>query len=90
MLTEIISNTYENGKRVSVQRITYNKSEDFMKYGSLQQQYEKICSQLEAGTGNKDFLVGEKERLHKALAEQKAILDGYEAAESDESEGETV
>lgn len=90
MQTEIISNVYDNGKRVSVQRVTYTKSEDYMKYGSLQQQYEKICSQLEAGTGSKDFLTSEKERLDKLLVEQKAILDGYEAAESGESEGETV
>lgn len=79
MITEITSNIYENGKRISMQRVTYDKSDDLYALANYQRQYENICVQLAAAPdgGDTTFLQSEKIRLEHELAAQQTIVDGY-------------
>lgn len=81
MTTEIISDSYENGKRISTQRVTYDKSDDLFALANYQRQYENVCTQLSAAPVGSDitFLQAEKTRLEGELVLQQAVVDGYTA-----------
>ena len=83
MKTEVISNDYVDGKRVSTQKVTYNKSDDLYTLASLQRKYERICTQV-AETTNEDelsLLNAEKASLEAELNAQEEIVNGYDDAE---------
>ena len=80
MNTEIVGNTYENGKRVSMQKVTYDKSDDLFKLANLQRQYEVVCTRLENLEEGADAsaVESEKVRLEANITEQTAYINGYE------------
>lgn len=80
MKTEVIENTYENGKRVSTQKVTYDKSDDLFTLANLQKQYESICRRIEESDGSTDtsYLQSEKARLEEEISAQQNIVDNYE------------
>ncbi len=80
MKTEIISNTYENGKRVETQRVTYDKSDDLYTLANLQRRYEGVCKQIEnAGEDeNVETLLSEKTKLEAEIVAQETKVDGYD------------
>lgn len=82
MVTEIVGNSYENGKRVSMQKVTYDKSDDLFKLANLQRQYEVICARInQASDADISALESERTRLEVSIAEQAEILSGYEKQE---------
>lgn len=80
MKTEVIENTYENGRRVSTQKVTYDKSDDLFTLANLQKQYESICHRIEESDSSADtsYLQSEKTRLEEDIATQQKIVDNYE------------
>lgn len=79
MKTEVVENTYENGKRISMQKVTYDKSDDLFTLANLQRQYEGICRKIEEGSiTDSAYLLAEKERLETEIQAQQAIIDQYE------------
>ncbi len=83
MNTEIVGNSYENGKRVSMQKVTYDKSDDLFKLANLQRQYEVICERIAALPEGADAssLESEKARLETLVGEQTAYIAGYDEQE---------
>lgn len=83
MTTEITSSTYENGKRVEVQRVTYEKSDDLYALAAAQRRYENLCKQIENAAEGTDLesLQAEKAKLEAELEEKENIVAGYEATE---------
>ncbi len=83
MTTEITSTKYENGKRVEVQRVTYEKSDDLYALASVQRRYENLCKQIDNATEGTDLesLQAEKVKLEAELEEKENIVAGYEATE---------
>lgn len=79
MKTEIVGNTYENGKRVSNQRVYYDKSDDLFTLANLQRNYENICTQLDdcQDSDRKERLAREKTRLESELEAQETLISGY-------------
>ena len=79
MKTEVIENTYENGKRISMQKVTYEKSDDLFTLANLQRQFESICRKIEEeNTTDYTYLLAEKERLESEIQAQQAMIDQYE------------
>ena len=80
MKTETISNDYIDGKRVSTQKVTYDKSDDLFTLANIQRQYENICNRIEEAEAGADvsYLTQEKTRLEGELAAQQEIIDNYE------------
>lgn len=84
MVTEITSSTYENGKRIEIQRVTYDKSDDLYNLANTQRRYESLCAQLETAEGDyRERLQGEKEKLEAELAEKERIVAGYDDGEAE-------
>lgn len=83
MTTEITSTKYENGKRVEVQRVTYEKSDDLYALASVQRRYENLCRQIDNAAEGTDLesLQAEKAKLEAELEEKENIVAGYEATE---------
>lgn len=83
MTTEITSTKYENGKRVEVQRVIYEKSDDLYALASVQRRYENLCKQIDNATEGTDLesLQAEKAKLEAELEEKENIVAGYEATE---------
>ncbi|MBQ8549859.1 MAG: hypothetical protein IJ426_00800 [Clostridia bacterium] len=83
MTTEITSTKYENGKRVEVQRVTYEKSDDLYALASVQRRYENLCKQIDNAAEGTDLesLQAEKAKLEAELEEKENIVAGYEATE---------
>lgn len=79
MKTEIVGNTYENGKRVSSQRVYYDKSDDLFTLANLQRNYENICAQLDdcQDSDRRERLAREKTRLESELEAQETLISGY-------------
>lgn len=75
----IMNNEYADGKRIAVQQITYNKSEDVRELGHLQHQLSNILEQLEKANENTSFeyLRGEKKRLENEIAVKQSFVDDY-------------
>lgn len=80
MKTEVIGNIYEDGKRISTQKVIYDKSDDLYVLANLQKQYENICQRIEELEPGVDstYLLSEKSRLEGAIAEQEEIINNYE------------
>ena len=83
MNTEIVGNSYENGKRISMQKVTYDKSDDLFKLANLQRQYEVICERIATLSEGADAssLEIEKARLETLVEEQTAYIEGYDEQE---------
>lgn len=83
MTTEITSTKYENGKRVEVQRVTYEKSDDLYALASVQRRYENLCKQIDNVAEDTDLesLQAEKAKLEAEIEERENIVSGYEATE---------
>ena len=83
MTTEITRTKYENGKRVEVQRVTYEKSDDLYALASVQRRYENLCKQIDNAAEGTDLesLQAEKAKLEAELEEKENIVAGYEATE---------
>ncbi len=83
MTTEITSTKYENGKRVEVQRVTYEKSDDLYALASVQRRYENLCKQIDNAAEGTDLesLQAEKAKLEAEIEERENIVAGYEATE---------
>lgn len=83
MTTEITSTKYENGKRVEVQRVTYEKSDDLYALASVQRRYENLCKQIDNVAEDTDLesLQAEKAKLEAEIEERENIVAGYEATE---------
>lgn len=83
MTTEITSTKYENGKRVEVQRVTYEKSDDLYALASVQRRYENLCKQIDNAAEGSDLesLQAEKAKLEAELEAKENIVAGYEATE---------
>ena len=79
MTTEVTSTTYTGGKRVTMQRVTYEKSDDLYALANTHRQHETICAQLAAAPAGSDttYLQTEKIRLEGEITAQQAIVDGY-------------
>lgn len=80
MTTETISNTYENGKRIEVQKNTYDKSDDLYTLANLQRRYESVCKQIAAAKEGENIqgLLVEKAKFEADISAQKEKLGGYE------------
>ena len=80
MKTEIVSNSYENGQRVSMQKVIYDKSDDLFKLANLQRQYEVICARIADCTSETELLNYEieKTRLEAEIKTQTEFVEGYE------------
>lgn len=83
MTTEITSTKYENGKRVEVQRVIYEKSDDLYALANAQRRYENLCKQIDNAAEGTDLesLQAEKAKLEAELEEKENIVAGYEATE---------
>ena len=83
MKTEVTSNTYENGQRVEIQRVIYDKSDDLFTLANFQRHYERVCKQIEESTNATVIaqLQGEKERLAADIIRVESNLAGYEGDE---------
>lgn len=83
MTTETTSSTYENGKRIEVQRVIYEKSDDLYALANLQRRYENVCKQIETAVEGDDLesLNAEKARLAAEIEAKESIVAGYDAAE---------
>ena len=85
MTTEITSTKYENGKRVEVQRVIYEKSDDLYALANAQRRYENVCRQIETAAEGADLenLRAEKAKLEAEISAKETIVAGYDA-ESEE------
>lgn len=79
--TEIISNTYENGKRISMRRVTIDRSDDLLTLANIYRQIENLAARIAETTDEKqiEVLAAERNRLTQAAAEQQTIVDGYDS-----------
>ena len=80
MKTEVMENTYKNGKRISMQKVTYDMSDDLFTLANLHRQYESVCKRLEENDGVSDstYMLSEKERLEHEIEAQETIVYQYE------------
>ena len=85
MTTEITSNSYKDGKRVEVQTVTYEKSDDLYALANAQRRYENVCRQIETAAEGAELenLRAEKAKLEAEISAKKTIVAGYDA-ESEE------
>jgi hypothetical protein len=76
---EIIGNQYVNGKRVSSQKVTYDKSDDLFTLANLNKQYESICEQIDNSAEGADisYMKRDRDAILAKIKEQQAIVDGY-------------
>ena len=83
MTTEITSTKYENGKRIEVQRVIYEKSDDLYALANAQRRYENLCKQIDNAAEGTDLesLQAEKAKLEAEIEERENIVAGYEATE---------
>lgn len=83
MTTEITNSTYENGKRIEVQRVTYEKSDDLYSLAAAQRRYENLCKQIDNAVEGADLesLQAEKAKLEAEIEEKENIVAGYEETE---------
>ncbi len=80
MKTEILSNEYVDGMRVSTQKVTYSKCDDLH---TLSQYYGKLAEALYLMENpnpdtNVNQLSQEQLNLERLVNAQKIIVDGYE------------
>lgn len=89
MEKEYVGSTYENGKRIAIQRIIYNKSDDLFALAELQERYERILKNLsDPALIDPDEiadLTTSKKDLEAQLTAQQIIVDGYGTNTSVES-----
>ncbi len=84
---EITGTTYENGKRISHQRVIYNKSDDLLALTQLYRALESTETRLNNTTDaeiRKDLLA-EKTKLCGQIAAKEEIINGYNTAENTEN-----
>ena len=79
----ITSTEYKNGTRVTVQNITYTKSEDVRTLGNYYNQLSMILARIETVTDTSllETLVKERNTMETKIKEQEAIVAGYPAEE---------
>lgn len=85
MKAEITGNIYENGKRVQLQRVFYEKSDDLYTLAHLHQRLERVRRNIDAATTESQLeaLQAEKAKIEADIAEVQGYVDGYASAESE-------
>ncbi len=81
MTTESLSTTYENGKRIIMQRTVMEKSDDLFKLANLHRELEVLKSRYNtalANGGNAVAISSEIDRITAEIKEQQSIVDGYD------------
>lgn len=81
MKTEILTNDYIDGKRVTTQKITYTMADDINTLGQLQISLARVLNAIDAlpqGKSNAQY-DAERDRLTSAIAAQKQLVDAYDA-----------
>ena len=92
ILKEISSISYENGKRVAMQKVTYDKSDDLFTLADMQRQLEALIRQREANEANgksSSRLQEEIDKLTSDIAFQQNIIDGYNDISTENTTDET-
>ena len=86
MRAEVTSNSYENGNRVEIQRVIYEKSDDLFTLANLQRRYERVCKRIEETTNETiiENLQAEKEKLAAEISAMESYVAGYDDAEISE------
>ncbi len=89
MITEITGTSYENGKRISHQRVIYSKSDDLLTLTQLYRQLEANQAQLDktVDAGIRKNLLTEKTKIGGQIAAQEAVIAGYTSAEKTQEAG---
>lgn len=92
MEKSIAGYTYENGKRIVMQRISYSKSDDLFALAELYRQHETLQKRVESTSTEPiseeklQEINEQKTRLESKIKEQQIIVDGYAlAAETNET-----
>ena len=77
MTTERTS--YENGKRIEIQRVTYERSDDLYTLANLQRRYEYVCEQIDNATEDTNIkgLRAEKAQIEASIKETEDFIAGY-------------
>jgi hypothetical protein len=77
----ITSTEYKNGTRVTVQNITYTKSEDVRTLGNYYNQLSAILSRIETTNDASilETLVKDRENMEAKIQEQEEIVRNYPA-----------
>ena len=75
----IKSTEYVNGTRVTVQNVTYTKSEDVRTLANLYSQLSMVLSRIETSDDVNvlEALAKERKSVEAKIAEQEAIVAGY-------------
>ena len=77
MTTEIISNEYEGGRRVCVQKVVYTKADDLNVLGQLQISLARVLGAENSRLAGSGQYGEEIKRLSEAIAAQQLIVDSY-------------
>lgn len=79
MITEIISNSFTADKRTSMQRVTFDKSDDLFMLASKQRRYEDIRATILNPPEGYDVtgLQAELEALKAEIAEYEGYIASY-------------
>lgn len=81
--TEILSIDYSDGKRITQQLVTYNKSDDVLTLGKLQIQLADVLRRLEKADITKestDDWGTARDSLTAKIETQQGYIDGYDKA----------
>lgn len=75
----ITSTEYVNGNRVTVQNVTYTKSEDVRTLGNLYNQLSMVLARIETASDEAiiEMLIKERKSVEDKIQEQEAIIAGY-------------
>ncbi len=75
----ITSTEYVNGNRVTVQNVTYTKSEDVRTLGNLYNQLAMVLARIETASDEAiiEMLIKERKSVEDKIQEQEAIIAGY-------------
>lgn len=77
--TKILSNEYEDNKRLSTQIVTYTKADDLQMLADIQRRIENIEDEIELSGDavTKTRLSAMIDELKAEFAEQQSYVDGY-------------
>lgn len=79
MTTRIVNNTYQNGKRVSEQVVTYSKSDDLRALADAQHRLASLLQQLDDGNVYRT-LESDIATIEAEIAALQGYVNGYTSA----------